>query len=234
MIAAIHQPNFVPWIGYFYKIYKADVFVILDDVQYIKNSFINRNRIKTPTGEQWLTIPVKHSGFFGQNINEVEIQDPLRTFSKIKSTLRLNYCKAPFYNEVIEIIEPIFNPETTQIAVLNEALIRAIVNFLEINTPILRSGDLENIVGESSERLVNICITVGADVYLAGFGSKKYQDSEVFENKGISSTIYKFKHPVYRQQWKDFIPSMSILDLLFNEGTNSINLLKECDEIIEI
>lgn len=225
MIVAIHQPNFIPWTGYFYKIFCSDVFVILDDVQYTKNSFINRNRIKTPSGEQWLTVPVLHSGNFGQNINQVVVLNPSKFYSKIKSTLRMNYIKSPYFSEVFGIIEPLLDSEPN-ISLLNESIIRAFAIYLKFPARIIKSSEINGIEGESTERLVNICLSLGASEYLAGFGSKKYQDSDIFASKGINTGIYNFKHPVYSQLWGEFIPNLSFIDLLFNAGPDTIKYIE--------
>jgi len=215
MIVAIHQPNFIPWLGYFYKIAKADVFVLLDDVQYTKNSFINRNRIKTPQGKLWLTIPVIHSGQFGQLINEVKIQNPGRSLNKIIKSIESNYIKAPFFDEVFNIVETGLI-QTDNLAEINEAMIVEILGYLGVGTRIIRSSDLAINETNSSHRLVKICEVLGAKTYLSGFGSSNYQENEVFVKAGIKSEVYDFIHPEYTQLWGEFTHSLSILDVLFN------------------
>lgn len=222
MIVAIHQPNFIPWLGYFYKIARADVFVMLDDVQYTKNSFINRNRIKTPQGELWLTLPVIHSGRFGQLINSVKIQNPDNIFKKIKKTITANYGKAPFFNEVFRIIETGFYP-TDSLAEINEAMIKQILNYLGIEKKLVRSSELDIKGAKSSKRLVEICKSLNADTYLAGFGSSNYQKDSLFLEKGIQPVVYDFKHPEYNQLWGEFVYNLSILDILFNMSVPDIN-----------
>ena len=230
MIVAIHQPNFIPWIGYFYKIFKADTFVLLDNVQYSKNSFINRNKIKTPRGDQWLTIPVLHRGNFGQLINEVEILNPVKSLSKIKSSIKANYGRAVNFNKIYSFIEPLLY-EQTKLIELNELIIRAVVEYLGISTEIINASVLEGIEGTATYRLVNICKKLDADVYLAGFGSVNYQDNKKFETENIKCKMYNFVHPVYPQLWNYFVPNMSILDLLFNNTVEDVNsILRGIDE----
>ena len=221
MIVAVHQPNFVPWIVYFYKIAKADLFIILDDVQFSKNSFTNRNRIKTPAGGQWLTMPVIQSGNFGQKINEVNIQNPIRALKKAKNTIKLNYARAPYFEEVYSLIDPILTDQSN-LSVLNEELIKVITSYMGIETKIAKSSEMELEPANSTANLVNICVKVGAKSYLAGFGSDNYQESQLFKKVGIDTSVYDFKHPVYPQLWGDFIPNMSILDFLFNLGPNGM------------
>lgn len=221
MIVSIHQPNFIPWIGYFYKIAQSDIFVLLDDVNYSKNSFINRNKIKTPNGEQWLTIPVIHSGKFGQKINEVQLQFFEKNLRKVKNSLQSNYSKSTYFKEIFEIFEK-YDDFSASLSEFNEYFIISILEYLDIKTKIVKSSDLKNVSGESTERLVSICKELGADKYLAGFGSKNYQDDELFSSKNISPIVSKFEHPLYNQLWGDFISNLSIVDLIMNEGKNSI------------
>lgn len=224
MIVAIHQPNFIPWIGYFFKIMKADVFVLLDDVQFTKNSFINRNRIKTPAGAQWVTLPVLQSGNFGQNINQIEIFNPKLNFKKIKGTLNANYRKALFFDEVFKLIEPALTYETKLVSI-NKLIIKNICEYLNIKKEIIASSSLTYPTSESTDRLINICKQFNATDYLAGFGSKNYQDDYKFIKAEINPVIYEFKHPVYNQLWGDFIPNLSIIDLLFNYGKKTLDFL---------
>jgi len=224
MTVGIHQPNFLPWIGYFYKIYKSDVFVILDDVQYTKNSFINRNRIKSPAGEQWLTMPVLHSGKFGQSINEVDIQFFEKNFKRLKNSLHSNYAKSTYFKEVMVMFEQ-FDDFEVKLSSFNEYFIRWILDYLEIKTQIFRSSELINIEGESTDRLISICKQLHADKYLAGFGSKKYQEDDKFLIHGIDNVVYDFTHPQYNQLWGEFIPNLSIIDILFNAGKDTSKII---------
>ncbi|MCE2787686.1 MAG: WbqC family protein [Bacteroidota bacterium] len=227
MIASIHQPNFIPWIGFFYKIARSDVFVILDDVQFTKNGFTNRNRIKTRLGESWLTLPVTQSGRFGQNVNECIIQNKPFIISKIIKTIRANYQKAPHFNWLFSELESSFFSETNALSILNINLIKIICGKLEINTPILISSNLNDISGESTERLISICKSIGATEYLFGFGASTYQDNFAFEKSGITPVKTNFSHPSYPQLWNDFIPNLSIIDLLFNVGPESRTIFKK-------
>lgn len=226
MIVAIHQPNFIPWIGFFYKIYKADIFVLLDDAQYIKNSYINRNQIKTPKGKEWLTLPVIHSGKFGQKINQVEFFNSFTYLRKIKGTLTVNYSKSTYFKEVFDLIESSMI-ESERLATFNESLIKKICKYLGMDKEVINSSGLSTIKGVSTERLIEICKTLQATEYLAGFGSKKYQDNLKFKEFGINPIVYDFVHPVYDQLWGEFIPNLSIVDLLFNHGKNSIKYLSK-------
>lgn len=225
MIVGIHQPNYIPWIGYFYKILNSDVFVILDDVQYIKNSFINRNKIKTPQGDCWLTVPVCYKGNFGSNINEVKINNELKWNDRHLKTISMNYSKAKYFNKYYEDIYNIIKSEYTYIDQLNINLITYFCKQLKIHTKIVKSSEL-NVNGNSTERLINICKTLKADTYLSGKGGEKYQDEDMYRKNGIKLIYTNFKHPFYTQLWGEFIPNLSILDLLFNCGEESIEIIK--------
>lgn len=223
-IAAIHQPNFIPWCGYFSKILQADTFIFLDDAQYTKNSYINRNRIKTQHGDLWLTVPVLTSGKSGQLINEVRIDNRKKWQKKHLGTLSQNYKKAPNYNEVFGIIEKHYNEKHDTLLGLNISLIKNICDYLGIKSQFLKSSDI-NVQGIASERLKNLCHAVNADMYLHGKGGLNYQDEEAFTEAGIKTRFLNFKAKQYSQLWGDFLENLSILDALFNLGKNSINHL---------
>ena len=223
MIVAIHQPNFLPWAGYFYKILKSDIFIILDDVQFTKNSYINRNKIKTPNGNQWISVPVKSKGRFGQLINEVEINSLEKTKRKIKNSIKVNYGKSKYFNEIFSMIEPMF--ESNMLSEVNESLIIRICKFLNIQTRFVRSSVLHTQQFDSTEKLINLCKEVNATTYLSGFGGNKYQDSLMFNKNDIELKTSTFIHPNYPQLWGGFIPNLSIIDLLFNCGKESIRYL---------
>jgi len=226
MIISIHQPNFIPWIGYFFKIYKSDVFVILDNVQFTKNGFTNRNQIKTPSGPNWLTLPVIQSGKFGQNINECVIFNKSLNTKKIINSLSGNYKKAKYFDPYFDKISAILNEADDSLCKLNIALLRWVLIELEIKTKIITSSELENIEGESTERLISICKKLNGTKYLVGLGGKKYQKDELFEQNNIELINTPFKYPTYTQLWNDFLPNLSIVDVLFNCGPDTKTILR--------
>lgn len=226
MIVSIHQPNYLPWLGYFYKIANSDIFVIQDNLLYIKKSFINRNTIKTPRGAQWLTLNVLSKGRSGQLINEVEIDNSIQWGRIHLKTLEANYGKAPYFQEYRDQFESIYQEKWESLADLNETLVRQICEMLSIkNVKIVRTSEL-GVCGKSTSLLINICKAVGADTYLSGFGGKKYMDEGLFENEGIKLKYSEFQHPVYNQLFGDFVPNLSVIDFIFNEGgSNFSNLI---------
>ncbi len=221
MIIAIHQPNFIPWIGYFFKISRCDVFVLLDNVQYTKNGFINRNRIKTPQGENWLTLPVIQSGKFGQDIKDTQIVNKDYTVKKTLASITANYKKAKYYDKYFNEFSNVLNTSDDNLCNLNSSIIKWIAADLDIKTKMIYASELNGITGESTERLVSICKKLNGTDYLAGLGAKKYQEDHLFNSENINVINTPFKHPVYPQLWKEFLPSMSIMDLLFNCGPES-------------
>lgn len=215
----IIQSNYIPWKGYFDLIATADEFIIYDDMQFTKNDWRNRNQIKTPQGIIWLTIPV------GQNIRrrirDVTIDNPLSIIKHWK-TLESNYHSAPYFREVSAWLRPIYlERKHTHLSQLNRELIEAICSYLNINTIISNSWDYEMIEGRT-ERLVDLCMQAGADEYISGPAAKSYIDENQFLQKGIKLTWFEYGvYPEYPQLGGSFTHAVSILDLLFNCGSES-------------
>ncbi len=220
MKVTIHQPEFLPWLGFFDRIVKSDVFVILDDVGYQKNGFINRNRIKTQKGFQWMTIPVKDRSS-NKKINEVLIDNQNPWQQKILSLLKENYKDTPFLKKYYDFMEKTFSKKWEKISDLDIYLIKECLNFLGSKKEIKISSEM-NFSGSSTARLVNICKAVGADEYISGSGGKLYMDISLFEKSGIKVVFQEFSHPNYQQQFEGngFLPGMSIIDFMFNSKDN--------------
>lgn len=211
---AIHQPNFLPWLGYFHKILKSDIFIFLDNVQFTKNSYQNRVKIKTKSGAIWLTIPILHN--FGQLTKDVRINNAERWRQRQLKTLEANYRKTPFYFTINDLIKRIyFDSDWIFMAELNIRLITEICNYLNIKKKFLRASSF-NVHGASTELLINIIKEVNGNIYLSGKGGANYQEIEKFNEAGISLVYTDIKHPVYPQYWGEFIEGLSIIDYLFN------------------
>lgn len=227
MICAIHQPQYLPWLGYFHKMAECDVFVFLDDVQYKKNEWQNRNRIKTSSGEQYLTVPVCYR--FPQTLREVTPDSRQEWARKHLHALELNYRRAPYYNDYIGLLREVLTRPCASLAELNAAVVRLLSEALSINRRTLLSSEL-GVKGASTQRLVDICKAVGADAYLSGVGGKGYLDDKAFEAAGVRLCYQEFSHPVYPQvafrKEEPFVPGMAAVDLLFNLGPESGPLLK--------
>lgn len=222
---AIHQPNFIPWLGYFHKIAHSDVFVFLDDVEYTKNSFINRNRIKTPRGAQWLTIPVVYSGRSKQKICETQIFNPKKSIKKILSMLEMNYKKAQYFQEYFHPFKNIISKEFETLAELNIEINKWICDILNLNTEVQISSDLSIETDDATERLISICEYFNASSYLSGFGGSNYQEKEQFAAVKIELITSSFIQKEYDQLWGDYIPNLSVIDALFNIGKEVRNLV---------
>ncbi|MGB2961856.1 MAG: WbqC family protein [Candidatus Omnitrophota bacterium] len=224
MKVAIHQPQYLPWLGFFDKMDRADVFVLLDDVQYKKNEWQNRNKIRNVEGWQWLTVPVLHE--FGQKISEVKIDNEKNWKDKHLKSLELNYSRAPYFEKHFSFFRESFSREWGSLADLNVHFIRFLKNTLGIKTEILVSSAL-GIKSEKTERLVEICMFLKADTYLSGAGGTDYLDEGRFYQSGIELEFQGYFHPEYKQVFEGFYPYMSVVDLLFNHGDNSLNIIKE-------
>ncbi len=223
MLIAIHQPQYLPWLGYLDKIDKADVFVILDNVQFKKNEWQNRNRIKTAQGCQWITVPVLYR--FPEKINEVRINNKENWGRKHLQAFITNYSKSPCYENYISFFEDIFSRNWEHLVDINVEIIKFLISTLDLKTRLVMASDLE-LREEPTERLIDICKTLGSQKYLAGKDGNKYMNLELFDKEGIEVIFQDFKHPVYNQLFGDFEPYMSAIDLLFNCGDKSLEILR--------
>ncbi len=224
MLCAIHQPQYLPWLGYFDKIAQSDVFVLYDDTQFKKNEWQNRNRIKNAQGWQWLTVPVRHH--FGQTIAEVEINNNVNWRHKHWQALVSNYAKAPYFREYAERLDAAYQREWTRLGELNVFFVRELCDMLGIQTRLVLSSDLPVDKGLATEALIHICQAVGADAYLSGTGGRDYVDAGLFEQADIALRFQEYVHPEYPQQFGDFESHLSVVDLLLNVGSDSLPILR--------
>ncbi|MDI6736711.1 MAG: WbqC family protein [bacterium] len=227
MKIAIHQPEHLPWLGFWDKIYKCDIFVLLDNTQFRKNYFQNRNRIRTVNGWTWLTVPVFTKDKSVQLINEVEINNvtDVKWQKKHWKTIEQNYQKTPYFNKYKDIFSEFYVKNWTKLVNLNISIIYAIKEILGIKTEVVIGSSLD-VTGERSDLLLDICKKLGATTYLSGRFGKDYLEIEKFKKENIKVVFQEFNHPVYNQVVKPFIPEMSIIDLIFNEGTKSLTILQ--------
>jgi hypothetical protein len=230
MIAAIHQPQFIPWLGYFDKIDQSDVFIFLDNVQYKKNEYQNRNRIKTANGWQWLTVPVLYK--FPQKINEVKINNKIDWRKKHLHALITNYSRAKYFEKYYRFFEGLYLKEWELLSDISIEVTIKLAEFLGIKKRFLVSSRLApELSGEEpTERLTGLCKSTEADTYMAGKDGAKYMDVEKFTKSGVKLIFQDFKHPVYKQLFGKFEPYMSVIDLLFNCGEESIDIIREYRE----
>ena len=224
MIVSVHQPQYLPWLGYFDKIDKADVFVLLDTVQFKKNEWQNRNRIKTAQGAQWLTVPVMYR--FPQLIREVEINHREKWQHKQRQAMLSNYRKAPFWSMLEPFFEEIFSTRWDGIARLNMHVVKKLTEILGIETPLFVASEIGAFPEDPDERLIAITRHFGADRYLAGSGGHGYMDLEKYREQGVEVIFQHYRHPVYNQLYGDFEPFLSVIDLIFNHGKESLDIIR--------
>ena len=219
---AILQSNYIPWKGYFDLISKVDEFIIYDEVQFTKNDWRNRNKIKTPKGLEWITIPVSQN--IRRKIKDVVISSKWQ--NKHWKTLQANYSKAKYFKEISEWLEPLYlEKDYKYLSEVNIIFIKKICQYLQINTKIENSSNYKQINGQS-ENLVNICIQSGAKEYISGPSAKNYIIEKLFEDKKIKLTWFNYgSYEKYEQLWGQFAHNVSILDLLFNLGESSRNYI---------
>jgi hypothetical protein len=223
---AILQSNYIPWKGYFDIIGSVDEFIIYDEVQYTKNDWRNRNKIKTPQGVQWLTIPVYQMSL-GQKISETKVSN-VKWASKHWQSLQTNYSKAAFFREDKPFFEHYYrNVRTPFLSEINEGLLMMICELIGIKTRISKSADYV-LTGDPTERLVSLCKQTNAELYLSGPSAKNYLQEGLFEEEGIKVEWADYhNYPQYSQLFPPFEHAVSILDLIFNVGgSNALKYLK--------
>lgn len=224
---AIMQPTYLPWIGYFAMIDRVDEFVFLDSVQFEHRSWQHRNKIKSSVGVQLLTVPVQIKGNRSARIADMKILKDEEFQRKHLASIEHSYNKTDFYSDYAEEFKRLMNLHCGgTIADLTIALTMFLANALGIRTPMLRASTM-NTAGRRAELLSNICKERGADRYLSAPGSRDYLEmSDDFERNKISVRFHEYAHPVYRQLYGEFTPYLSIVDLLFNCGSDSLAILK--------
>lgn len=230
MIVSIHQPNYLPWLGFFNKLLRSDIMVIFDNVQFPRGkTVISRTAIKTPTGSQWLTVPVKGKSEL-LPIREVQLVENQAWVRKHLKSLEANYGRAPYFDRYYPQLAGYYQGEHTCLAELNSGLISLLAGFLGATTKLVRASELQPEANAGGlDRILGICRTLGATEYLTGqgAGSQRYMDEEAFKKLGIKVVLQDFVHPVYSQLWGGFIPKLSVLDLLFNHGPAASGILLE-------
>ncbi len=232
MLVSINQPAYLPWLGYFHRIAVSDLHVVLDHVQYEKNSFTNRNKIRTANGWTWLTVPVRTGGQFG-NLSIASLgvaEDAWRR--KHWDTLRQNYAKAPFFQEHKAFLEELFRQEWTQLALLLRSSTDYLLAALGINTPFLYSSDI-GVEGAKDLLVLDICRKTKASIYISGALGRDYLREPLFAAEGLKIYYQDYVHPRYRQAFPGFEPHMAVLDLLLNHGPASLQILLEGNETKE-
>jgi len=229
---AIIQSNYIPWKGYFDIISRVDEFILLDDVQFTRRDWRNRNQIKTPQGLQWLTIPVDSKGKFNQKISETRVSNP-DWGKKHWNAIVTNYSKAAHFKDYGPIFEKLYlDCSKNFLSEINYAFITAICGLLDIKTRISWSAEYPQGSGKG-ERLLGICRALGAQEYLSGPSAKEYLQEDLFRKNGIALKWMDYSgYLPYRQLFPPFVHNVSVLDLLFNEGPESKKYLRRQDAAV--
>jgi hypothetical protein len=235
VIVSINQPAYLPWLGYFHRIAASDLHVVLDHVQFEKNSFVNRNKMRTAKGWTWLTVPVKTKGHFGDlSIEKLEIDSRRNWRGKHLATLEQTYARAPYMAEYSGFLEDVLSREWDHLVELCRYMTGFFLEALKIETPLVESSTLPVDTGKS-KMVLDLCREMKATTYLSGAMGKDYLDEDMFKEAGIKVVYQDYRHPVYTQcQPGEIIPFMGILDLLLNHGPESRDILMGGQETLPV
>jgi hypothetical protein len=225
------QPTYLPWCGYFGLMQAVDIFIFLDSVQFAKRSWQQRNQIKTPQGAQWLTVPVATKGKREQLICEAEVEIASNFTRAHRKTIESNYAKAPAFKALDPILLACFERPHTLLCDLNIGIIEHCRALLGIATPVMRSSQMKG-RGAKADLLASLCVEVGAKEFISVLGSKDYLDkSSAFEEIGVPVRYFNYHHPEYPQLFGNFLSHMSVIDMLFNCGDKSADLIHSGIEV---
>ena len=224
MVLTAHQPVYLPWLGLFHKISLAETFVSFDRVQYLPKDFNNRNRIKTPNGPIWLTVPVHKKGHREKAIEEIEIDNRTPWQRKHWRSLEMSYGKAPYWPRYRDFFEDVYAREWTHLAQLDDHMLLWFLSELGIEVAFERASDHE-FRGAKSDLVLDMCLQLGATRYIFGALGRDYADTAAFADAGVEAVFQEYRHPTYPQLHGEFEPYMSVVDLLFNCGDESARIL---------
>jgi len=223
------QPSYIPWLGFWDLLIKCDVFVVMDDVKFTRRDWRNRNKIKTSAGTTWLSIPVQSKGKYDQLLSEVLIQTDQKWNEKHLKTIEMNYKKAPHFENVFELLkQSLLQPKASLVEMVME-INHKIQSYLQIDCEIVYSSTISNTSSDRQERMIELCQSVGAERCYNGAAGKKLYSPDEFKTRGIDLVFQEYKHPTYDQLWGEFIPFLSIIDLLCNYGKKSRKIICEED-----
>jgi hypothetical protein len=225
MIVSINQPAYLPWLGYFHRIAVSDLHIVLDHVQFEKNSFVNRNKVRTTNGSTWLTVPVRTKGRFGElPIDELEIDSSQAWAQKHWQTIRQNYSKCAGFAEHSKFFDQVYSRSWPRLSELITEINGYLLRAFGIKTPLRHSSEMAP-TGAKTDLIVGLCKSAGASVYLSGPLGRSYLAEERFAQAGIELRYHDYVHPTYPQRPAGFEPCMSAIDLLLNCGEQSRDVL---------
>lgn len=224
MILTAHQPVYLPWLGFFHKLSLVDTFCALDHVQYIKNDVVNRNQIKTKNGPLWLTVPAITKNHFQKPFFEVEIDNSQPWAKKHLKSIYYAYSQAKFFSRYIPFFESTYSKSWHTLYQLNSHLINYFLEELGLKPILIRSSSLQP-SKKKNDLILELCQKLKADTFIFGAMGKNYADKKSFAKNNIRIYFQDYRHPVYPQMYGPFIPNMSIIDLLFNCGLQSLAII---------
>ena len=225
MVISVNQPYYFPFVGFFYKAYLSDNFVILDDVQFPRGTtWITRNRFKNARGSLWMTVPVIKKGLGLQKINAIRIYHDGRWAKKHLQSLKIAYIRAPYFREHLNFLEDLFSTKFEKLIHLNLKIIRYLMQQLQVDTNVVLSSEL-GIHTKGDKLLLEICSKLGASQFLLQKSARKYINSDWLSAAGVKLRDFRPPSPVYPQLWGDFIPNLSALDLVLNCGPKARDIM---------
>jgi hypothetical protein len=222
LILTAHQPAYLPWLGFFHKAALSDVLCIVDSAAYSRYDFVNRNRIKTDAGPMWLTVPV-HVQHPARRIRELRIAGAAWQRKHV-AAIRQSYGRAPYFDDYAAGLERLLLKPRAFLCELDDDLLRFFLRALKIDVSMIAASDYD-FTGRKSDYVLNMCRGVGADTFLFGVRGREYADVDAFRAAGIRPVFQEYRHPQYRQRYGEFVPCLSVIDLLFNEGPQSLEVI---------
>ena len=225
MILTGHQPTYLPWLGLFNKIAGSTDYVFFDDVQYLPKEWMNRNKVKGINGEQiFLTVPVLRKNFLNKKTHEIKIDNSYPWKRKHLKTIEITYKKSKFFENYIDRIRTIYNRDWEYLSDLNLYILNLMLDILNIKVNMHKLTDLK-VPGKKSDLVLNVCKKLGAKKFIFGEQGKNYADIESFKKNNIEVYFQEYLHPTYKQQGKNFTSHLSVIDLIFNCGTDALNII---------
>jgi hypothetical protein len=227
-VVAIHQPNFFPWLGYFDKIARSDVFILMDNVQFPKKGGTWSNRVQLAVNGKasWVTMPIVRSFHGNRNINEIQIDNATSWRENLLKTVQNNYGRAPFFKQVFPLFTDLVNNPTDRLAEYNKAAINVLAKAVGLDISKLVIGSTLKVEGAATDLLINMTRALGGTAYLAGGGAGGYQEDKKFVTAGIELIYQNFVHPTYPQcNTAEFISGLSIIDALMNVGFDGVKAM---------
>lgn len=231
MIVTLHQPNYLPWIGFFSKVAHSDCFIMTDVHQFTKHSVTNRNKIRTRQGWSYLTVPIGKK-FYGSRICDVTLPADKSWQEHHWKSIKHEYGKADFFNLYRDFFEELYNKNFEYLWQINEEILFYLLRCFEINVPVIKASESKvDSDLQKTDLQIALLKSVGTDTYLSGPSGSNYLEFEKFPQNDIRLKFFKFQHPVYKQRYPGFEPAMAAIDLLFNVGTEASEIIKASGSI---